>query len=566
MVQNILNWLKLGELDRHNHNQFLGGRYQINSQLGAGGFGKTFLAQDTHLPGNPQCVVKQLQPQVKDAKSLEIAKRLFDTEARVLYDLGSHQQIPRLLAHFKEKSEFYLVQEFIDGEPLNRELLLGQPWEEAKVIILLQDILQVLTFVHQQNVIHRDIKPPNLIRRRRDGKIVLIDFGAVKQVTTIMVAGKKGLTNLTISIGSQGYMPKEQLGGNPRFSSDIYAVGMIGIQALTGMHPSQLSEDPETGEIVWRHRAPQVSAELATVLDQMVRYDFRTRYANANAVWEALARLPTPSKSTQPVSVESQTDEDITSIAPQPSLATVTATAPPHSELDDDNSTEAAMSGVDSVSSIASQTQPTPQRKLIKPGLVFATLAAVGGTFWLPKMLLSSQATPKLVTPPVATQSLTVEMESPSYQPVFLNKAKKPVKLASFSLQDDFQIRNAAFDTGNLSKISQVNLTCIGDACIAGAGEGLKMSKFDSKITIKPDFAEVWYNRAQELEQLNRLDEAIAAYREAVYFRPNFADAWANLSNLLWQRGQKSQAKEAVNQALEIQPNHQYAISLSKRI
>ena len=274
-----------------NQNKPLGGRYKIISQLGAGGFGHTFLAQDLHLPGHPQCVVKQLKPQANDASSLETARRLFDIEAQVLYELGNHDQIPRLLAHFEDEREFYLAQELIEGELLTQELVGGQPWSDARVVALLQDILQVLAFVHQQQVIHRDIKPSNLIRRQRDGKIVLIDFGAVKQVSTQVVNRKTGQTK-TISIGTQGYTPKEQLGGNPRYSSDIYAVGIVGIQALTGIHPRRLREDSETGEINWRTSAPQVSSELAAILDRMVRYDFRVRYPTATEALEALQSLP----------------------------------------------------------------------------------------------------------------------------------------------------------------------------------------------------------------------------------------------------------------------------------
>ncbi|HEY9596197.1 MAG TPA: serine/threonine-protein kinase, partial [Cyanophyceae cyanobacterium] len=269
----------------------LGGRYKVINQLGAGGFGQTFLAEDLHLPGHPQCVVKQLKPQVTDASSLQTARRLFDIEAKVLYQLGNHDQIPRLLAHFEDNSEFYLAQELIEGEPLTQEFAGGSPWSEARAIALLQDLLSVLAFVHQQQVIHRDIKPSNLIRRRQDGTIVLIDFGAVKEASTQVVNPQSGDTK-TISIGTQGYTPKEQLGGNPRFSSDIYAVGMIAIQALTGIHPRRLKEDPQTGEIDWHESAPKISAELRDIVDCMVRYDFRDRYPTAVEALEAISQLP----------------------------------------------------------------------------------------------------------------------------------------------------------------------------------------------------------------------------------------------------------------------------------
>ncbi len=267
-----------------------GGRYRLIQPLGAGGFGQTFRAQDLHLPGHPLCVVKQLHPQVTTAEELQVARRLFDTEAQTLYRLGSHPQIPGLLAHFEEDQDFYLAQEFIQGHALDHELEVA-PWSEAQVVSFLGDLLGILAFVHQHGVIHRDIKPSNLMRRHSDNRIVLIDFGAVKQVSTQATYLRSGLSH-TISIGTQGYMPSEQVAGRPQFSSDVYAVGMVGIQALTGHAPSQLSPDPHSGELDWQPDAPTVSAPLAAVLDTMVRYDFRSRYRNAAEALAALRALP----------------------------------------------------------------------------------------------------------------------------------------------------------------------------------------------------------------------------------------------------------------------------------
>ncbi|WP_416674788.1 protein kinase domain-containing protein [Egbenema bharatensis] len=271
--------------------ELLGGRYKLIEQLGAGGFGETFLAEDCHLPGHPRCVIKRLKPQVSSMGGLKTAKRLFDTEANVLYLLGEHDQIPRLLAHFEHNEEFYLAQELIEGQPLDRELVKDQPWPEEQVVAFLYDLLHVLTFVHQQGVIHRDIKPQNLIRRRHDNRIVLIDFGAVKQASIQLADPNSGPTR-TISIGTQGYMPNEQVAGSPRFSSDLYAVGKIAIQALTGVSPRHLQEDPHTGEVMWRHLAPQASAELVEFLETMVRYDFRARYPTAIEALSQLKQLP----------------------------------------------------------------------------------------------------------------------------------------------------------------------------------------------------------------------------------------------------------------------------------
>jgi serine/threonine protein kinase len=171
----------------------LRGRYKIVRKLGQGGFGETYLAEDMDLPRNPHCVVKQFKPQFTNPQALQQAMRLFDMEADVLYRLGNHEQIPRLLAHFEENQEFYLVQEYVQGDDLSTELKPGQQWSQEKVIAFLWDILKILEFVHQQNVIHRDIKPANLIRRAADGKLFLIDFGAVKEISTLM-ANNQGRT------------------------------------------------------------------------------------------------------------------------------------------------------------------------------------------------------------------------------------------------------------------------------------------------------------------------------------------------------------------------------------
>lgn len=264
----------------------LDGRYSIIQSLAQGGFGQTYIAEDQRRPGNPQCVVKQLQPENRNPRLLETAERLFFTEAETLEHLGHHEQIPRLLAYFQEDNEFYLIQEFVDGQTLTHEIELGKPWPESKVYELLRSVLQILAFIHQNGVIHRDIKPDNIIRRYADQRLVLVDFGTVKQVRSHLTA--HGQMVPTVAIGTPGYMPTEQNRGNPRPNSDIYALGMVGIQAATGLSLTQLQEDPETGELIWQPWAKQVSDQLAAVLNQMVRYHFKDRYQSAVDVLEAL--------------------------------------------------------------------------------------------------------------------------------------------------------------------------------------------------------------------------------------------------------------------------------------
>jgi serine/threonine protein kinase len=268
-------------------------RYKIVKELSHGGFGQTFIAEDMHLPGHPKCAIKLLKPMDTRPEVLEAAKRLFDREAQTLYKLGKHNQIPSLLAHFEQGMEFYLAQEFIEGQVLSEEIQPGMKLSESYVIQMLKDLLQVLDFVHREGVIHRDIKPSNLIRRFSDDRLVLIDFGAVKEAS-IQRLDPQGHTCSTIAVGTYGYMPNEQANGRPKFASDIYAAGMLAIQALTGIPPNQLPEDYETGEVVWRDRVPSISPELADFLDKMVRSHFAQRYQSASEALLALQIVPVP--------------------------------------------------------------------------------------------------------------------------------------------------------------------------------------------------------------------------------------------------------------------------------
>ncbi|PZV15877.1 MAG: protein kinase [Leptolyngbya sp.] len=276
----------------------LDGRYEVLEELGSGGFGKTYKARDTQRPGSPLCVVKQLRPVNTRPKALEVAETLFAREARTLELLGKHDQIPQLLAY--REDQLYLVQEFIEGNSLHKELFgkfSSGRLPERKVIYILQDLLQVLEFIHGYDVIHRDIKPANVIRRQSDGRLVLIDFGAVREIAqqleqTNDTQSDNSVNRLTVAIGTDGFMAPEQALGQPRFSSDIYSVGIVGILALTGMSARELNQtrDPETNEFRWREHV-QVSHALAEILDKMVRYNHTDRYQSATGVLTNLKPL-----------------------------------------------------------------------------------------------------------------------------------------------------------------------------------------------------------------------------------------------------------------------------------
>jgi serine/threonine protein kinase len=305
--------------------QLLAGHYRVLQVLGAGGFGQTYITEDLHLPGNPKCVLKHLKPASNDRTLLEMARKLFEKEAIVLQQLGNHDRIPRLLAYFEEQQEFYLVQEYVPGHPLSTELKNGNKWSEAQVIELLQEILDILVFIHGQGVIHRDIKPDNIMRRNLDRRLILIDFGAIKQVRNQpMLAGQQ---TMTVAIGTPGYMPIEQASSNPRPSSDIYALGTIGIQALTGINPYDLPVDDDTGELKWEHLTV-ANPQLIAILQRMTRYHFKERYQTAIEALQAVRGLiggtapqnvtyvqtPPPTSPPRPYSIELQA----TVVAPRP--------------------------------------------------------------------------------------------------------------------------------------------------------------------------------------------------------------------------------------------------------
>ncbi|MFM7362964.1 MAG: CHASE2 domain-containing protein [Cuspidothrix sp.] len=283
-------------------NTLLNKRYNITKKLGSGGFGTTYLAQDIQRPGKPVCVVKQMRSTNQSPEYISVLRRLFHNEAYILETLGKHPQIPYLLAFFEENQEFYLVQEFIEGHSLSDELKPAVPLAKPEVINILKEVLQVLVFVHSYGVIHRDIKPDNLIRRKTDGHIVLIDFGAVKQIQPQMQGQQQ--ENQSIIIGTPVYAPGEQIIGMPKLNSDIHALGIMIIQAFTGVHPKVFQRDVKTGVIIinqtsemgeeiWYYwwELAKTTEPLNGVINKMVHLDFTQRYQSVEELLNIVATL-----------------------------------------------------------------------------------------------------------------------------------------------------------------------------------------------------------------------------------------------------------------------------------
>ena len=495
--------------------ELLGGRYRIIDCLRTTSFCETYVAEDTHLPGNPhpRCVVKKLEPQSNEEYILDTARRLFDNEAKVLYKLNDHPQIPRLLAHLEVNEEFYLVQEYIEGKDLGQaEMLPEKVWSEAKVKKLLIDVLEILSFVHQHNVIHRDIKPSNLIRRAADGAIFLIDFGAVKEITNMTLTEGQG-NYITVAIGTPGYMPSEQQRGDPRFNSDIYALGMTAIQALTGFHPDQLPRDYHTGEINWRDRAPDCSEELAKIIDKMVRNDFLQRYKNVNEVLQDIRR-----DSTIPLPVK-------------------------NSSL-------------------------TLSKRLM---LFVALPLGLGLLFLAPKIWQAVQALKfynegnDLIKAEEYETAIGAFDKSLGYRYDFA-QAWTNRGFAQGKLSRHLEKFSSCAQATDLEPDFAEAWNCRGLARFDLQQYEQALEEYNRAIAVDADFYRGWFNKGQVLLRLNQPDEAENATREVLRIKPDYFLAWTQLCNALYEQNQYQDAKASCKRSLEINPDYPATSSLLKKV
>ncbi len=256
--------------------------------IGAGGFGKTYLAEDIDKL-NEKCVIKQFARQTRGTYALKKAKELFEQEARQLQKLGEYQQIPRLLAYFEDNSCLYMVQEFIDGENLLSELKQEGIFSEQKIRELLFDLLNILKIVHEYKIVHRDIKPDNIVRRSSDRKLVLIDFGASKQlITTVMP--EQGT-----AIGSVGYVPMEQIESGEAYpASDLYSLGATCFHLLTGISPWEVWKREGYNWVkCWRKYLQQpLNQELGKFIDKFLQLSHKQRYQSASIALKELNKIP----------------------------------------------------------------------------------------------------------------------------------------------------------------------------------------------------------------------------------------------------------------------------------
>jgi serine/threonine protein kinase len=263
-------------------------RYRVTKVLGQGGFGRTYLSQDTGC-FDEMCVLKEFSPNDRGRDALKKSKELFQREAQVLYQIN-HPQIPKFRANFEEQKRLFLVQEYAEGKTvaktLSERLKNNQTFKESEAVEFLQNMLPVLSHIHGMGIIHRDISPDNIIFRDKDKLPVLIDFGVVKAGVTQLEVSTQIHQGTTV--GKAGYAPGEQLQtGEAYANSDLYALAVTVVVMMTGRKPESLI-DKSTMTWKWHQWVPTLTPWFAKILNKMLSRSPNSRYQSATEVAQAL--------------------------------------------------------------------------------------------------------------------------------------------------------------------------------------------------------------------------------------------------------------------------------------
>lgn len=272
-------------------------RYRILSLQASTPFGDTYLASDLYRPGYPHCVLKHLKPLSDTPKTPRLLRILLEKKVVVRQKLGRGNCAPQILNFFDVEQQFYIVEEIVPGHSLHQELLPNHRLSEGHALKLLQDLLKILDGIHRQQVLHLDICPENIVRRMPDGQLLFTNFRLIREISTPRGDSypRKPATRLPIDRMTAPYQPLEQLYGLPEPASDLYAVGMILIQALTGLSAPEImglrrQTDDGMGNILW-HPYTDASRGLIACLDRMVKQRVQERYQSTAQVLQDLEPL-----------------------------------------------------------------------------------------------------------------------------------------------------------------------------------------------------------------------------------------------------------------------------------
>lgn len=277
-------------------NIILAERYRIIELISGTPGSRSYLSEDAEQSNCNRYIVKQFLPPSKDPTLLKVSHNVLETEVKPLDSLAQqNDRIESLKTFFEKNSNFYLVRKYILGKSLKKEIVPGEKLTSEQVQNILKEILEILVFIHQKNIIHRNLKPANIICRESDNKLVLIDFGSPQEAVSNIVAASE-------------YMPIEQVHRNPQFNSDIYTLGIIAIEALTGLTAKEITnqknkKNTDAERIIWHPRSYKVNPKLAKIINKMVDLNYQNRYQSAKEVLKDLEIInqPKPNKIYQQV-------------------------------------------------------------------------------------------------------------------------------------------------------------------------------------------------------------------------------------------------------------------------
>ena len=256
-------------------------RYRALQPQGIDNLGIIFIGVDEHLPSAPPCVIKQLNLEHQSPEMVNEAREIFKQEAVLLEKLGKHPQIPSFLGYFQQNGQLYLVQDLVDGETIAKDNWQDETEKEERIWEILKDLLPVLQFIHEYDLVHQDINPAHIIRRHCDRKLVLIDSG---------IAGLFAHSS-TNMVDSHRYRAPEEKRGEIVPATDLYSLGVTCIGLLTG---TVEMFDVVSGQWKWRDRLPpgtRISSELGIILDGLVQPSLGRRYYSAAQVLEAIDNI-----------------------------------------------------------------------------------------------------------------------------------------------------------------------------------------------------------------------------------------------------------------------------------
>ena len=497
----------------------LNGRYQIHQSLNEGGFGKTFLAEDVQMPSRRFCVIKQLKPVLNNERIQQIVLDRFQREAAILERIGQgHRQIPDLFAYFEEAGQFYLVQEWIEGQTLEEIVKIQGPLSEADVIKLLYQILDVLDYIHNHNIIHRDIKPDNIIVRAKDQLPCLIDFGAVKEVMTTQI-NAQGQPSRSIVIGTLGFMPREQAAGRPTFASDLYSLGLTAIYLLTGQFPEKFETDSASGRLQWRQNCSTLTPQFANLLDQVIKPHPKHRFATVAAMRTALQSVANPHTST-------------------------VLSKPPKKD------NWAAKIDLPNFHNFRPSTGQLRWVALAAGGVAIATAGLF--FFFRPQLYYfwGEQAADKGDWRAAIDHfEQAIELKS-NYPDASLKLGETYAEVGKYSeaidqLEPLIQTQSKTADA--YRERGEVRFE-IGEYQAA-------IADYDQALKIDPKNAEAYNHRGDARTEIGQYEDAIADYRQAIRLRSNYARAYTNLSSIFFVQGDPKTAIQHLDRAIEADPN-----------